>query len=109
MTKDEYEFNYNKLQLTGKDTLSKLYITSLEARIAELEKENQDGALSMNELYNKYMDLKVTTLELEESKSCDGCKFGKFGVDSVGLEVECELNWNCSIAHVNRYEPKDSK
>jgi hypothetical protein len=60
------------------------YILSLEAHIAELE-------------------------ALQAPKSCDGCKFGKFGVDSVGLEVECELNWNCSIAHVNRYEPKDSK
>jgi hypothetical protein len=46
---------------------------------------------------------------LQAPKSCDGCKFGKFGVDSVGLEVECELNWNCSVAYANRYEPKDSK
>jgi hypothetical protein len=50
MTRKEYEFNYNKLQLTGKDAISRLYITSLEARIAELE-------------------------ALQASTNCSGCRY----------------------------------
>jgi hypothetical protein len=75
------------------------------AELEALQSKYDNGLLQYYKLWDMYSDLKKQL----EPKSCDGCKFGKFGVDSVGLEVECELNWNCSIAHVNRYEPKDMK
>ena len=47
--------------------------------------------------------------EIEElnNRSCDRCKFGKFGVDSIGIEVECSLNWNCSRGHSDKFEAKE--
>ena len=48
-------------------------------------------------------------LEALRTKSCDGCKYGIFGADSRGIEVECTLLWHC--ARVNdcpdRYEAKE--
>ena len=39
-----------------------------------------------------------------ENKTCQSCKYGKFGVDSMGIEVECSLNWDCSRARIDRWE-----
>ncbi len=48
--------------------------------------------------------------ELEEfmkPKSCDGCKYGRFGVDSLGIEVNCTIEYVCSRGQLDRYEPKE--
>lgn len=59
---------------------------------------------------NKYIEeLNEAIKELEElnNRSCEGCKFGKFGVNSIGVEVECSLNWNCSRGHSDKFEAKE--
>ena len=58
--------------------------------------------------------IKEAIAELEEAmkpKSCDGCKYGKFGADSRGIEVECTLIWHCARGNgfPDRYEPKEMK
>ena len=47
--------------------------------------------------------------EAIKPKSCDGCKYGKFGADSRGIEVECTLIWHCARGngYPDRYEPKE--
>ena len=51
----------------------------------------------------------IAELEALQSKSCNGCKYGKFGVDSRGIEVECTLIWHCARGNgfPDRYEPKE--
>ena len=56
--------------------------------------------------------IKEAIAELEElmkPKSCDGCKYGKFGADSRGIEVECTLIWHCARGNgcPDRYEPME--
>ena len=43
--------------------------------------------------------------------NCDGCKYGKFGVDDRGIEVECTLVWKCARGNyfADKYEPKDKQ
>ena len=50
--------------------------------------------------------------ELEEAmkpKTCEGCRYGVFGVNGLGFEVECRIGYNCSRGREDRYEPKDNK
>lgn len=59
-----------------------------------------------------YESLEYVQLELEEAmkpKSCEGCKYGKFGADSRGIEVECTLIWHCARGNgfPDRYKPKE--
>lgn len=68
-------------------------------------------AKTMNPFYKlfhqeKRMDLAIKELETISNKTCEGCKFGKYGVDSLGIEVECELNWDCNRGRVDKYERK---
>lgn len=49
--------------------------------------------------------------ELEEAmkpKSCDGCVYGVFGVDSFGIEIECTLAYRCSRGQDDMFKPKDN-
>ena len=55
-----------------------------------------------------YQDL----AELEEAmkpKTCEGCVYGVFGVDSFGLEIECTLAYRCSRVFKDEFELKDNK
>ena len=55
------------------------------------------------------IDEAINELEaLQQPKSCDGCKYGKFGADSRGIEVECTLIWHCARGNgfPDRYELK---
>ena len=60
-----------------------------------------------------YESLKAVEAELEalQYRSCEGCKHGKYGADSRGIEVECTLIWHCARGNgfPDRYEPKDTK
>ena len=50
--------------------------------------------------------------ELEEAmkpKTCDGCRYGAFGVDSFGLEIECTLAYRCSRGQDDMFKQKDNK
>ena len=50
--------------------------------------------------------------ELEEAmkpKTCEGCVYGVFGVDSFGLEIECTLAYRCSRGQDDMFKPKDNK
>ena len=50
--------------------------------------------------------------ELEEAmkhKTCYGCRYGRFGVDSFGLEIECTLAYRCSRGQDDMFKPKDNK
>lgn len=49
----------------------------------------------------------IAELEALQNRSCEGCKFGKFGVDSLGIEVECLLIWKCSRGYKDNFEIKD--
>ena len=55
------------------------------------------------------LDEAIAELEALQSRSCDGCKYGKYGADSRGIEVECELIWHCSRGNgfPDRYEAKE--
>lgn len=64
---------------------AKIYKIKIFEAIAELESLNSN-------------DNKV--------KTCEGCKFGKFGIDSLGVEVECSLVWDCSRGRKDEWEPK---
>jgi hypothetical protein len=49
--------------------------------------------------------------ELEEAmkpKTCEGCRYGAFGVDSFGLEVECTIAYRCSRGNDDMFKPKDN-
>ena len=59
------------------------------------------------EQHKRKIDEAIKELEELNNKSCDRCKFGKFGVDSIGIEVECSLNWNCSRGHSDKFEAKE--
>ena len=58
-----------------------------------------------------YESLKAVEAELEalQQRSCEGCKYGKYGADSRGIEVECTLIWHCARGNgfPDRYEPKE--
>ena len=50
--------------------------------------------------------------ELEKDmkpKTCYGCVYGAFGVDSFGLEIECTLAYRCSRGQDDMFKPKDNK
>ena len=55
------------------------------------------------------LDEAIAELEALQSRSCDGCKYGKYGADSRGIEVECTLIWHCARGNgfPDRYEPKE--
>ena len=42
-------------------------------------------------------------------KTCEGCVYGVFGVDSFGLEIECTLAYRCSRGQDDMFKPKDNK
>lgn len=63
-----------------------------------LNKEKIDEAIIELEDLSKNHNSKV--------KNCEGCKFGKFGIDSLGVEVECSLVWDCSRGRKDNWEPK---
>lgn len=57
-------------------------------------------------------DINEAINELEEAikpKTCDGCRYGAFGVDSFGLEIECTLAYRCSRGQDDMFKPKDNK
>lgn len=48
--------------------------------------------------------------ELDEAmkpKTCEGCRYGAFGVNGLGFEVECRIGYNCSRGREDRYELKE--
>ena len=56
-------------------------------------------------------DINEAINELEEAikpKTCDGCRYGAFGVDSFGLEIECTLAYRCSRGQDDMFKPKDN-
>jgi hypothetical protein len=69
-----------------------------------------DDVFANKNTYEKLTFIAEAIEELEdlENRSCDNCKFGKFGVDSIGIEVECTLNWDCSRGKaIDKWESKD--
>ena len=57
-------------------------------------------------------DINEAIRELEEAmkpKTCYGCVYGMFGVDSFGLEIECTLAYRCSRGQNDMFKPKDNK
>ena len=58
-----------------------------------------------------YLNEAIAELEALQQRSCEGCKYGKFGADSRGIEVECTLIWHCSRGNgfPDRYEPKEQQ
>ena len=57
-------------------------------------------------------DINEAISELEEAikpKTCEGCVYGVFGVDSFGLEIECTLAYRCSRGQDDMFKPKDNK
>lgn len=71
----------------------------------DILKELQDSKVYKFFCMNRVEEA-IKELEDLENKSCDGCKHGKFGVDSIGREVECKLNWNCTRAKQDKWELK---
>ena len=56
------------------------------------------------------LDEAIAELEKDmKPKTCDGCVYGVFGVDSFGLEIECTLAYRCSRGQDDMFKPKDNK
>ena len=44
----------------------------------------------------------------ESPKTCEGCRFNRFGCDSSGYATDCTLQFSvCSRSCNDRYEPKE--
>ena len=41
-----------------------------------------------------------------QNKNCKGCRYGKYGIDSTGVEIECIVNWNCTRGKIDMWESK---
>ena len=67
--------------------------------IEELEAMN----LTRREWYQKGFN------EAMKQRTCEGCRYGAFGVDSFGLEIECTLAYRCSRGQDDMFKPKDNK
>lgn len=70
---------------------------------------SRKSPLSNKNSYEQLTYIAESIDELEElnNRNCDGCKFGKFGIDSIGVEIECSLNWDCSRGHkIDKFEKK---
>ena len=48
----------------------------------------------------------IKELENSQDKDCKDCKYGEYGVDSIGVEVECNIGWNCSRGKRDMWIPK---
>ena len=79
----------------------------LDVTIEEPEDFDEIGINFVNQFDEAIAELEA----LQQPKSCDGCKYGKYGADSRGIEVECTLIWHCARGNgfPDRYEPKDTK
>ena len=55
------------------------------------------------------LDEAIAELEAMKHKTCEGCVYGVFGVDSFGLEIECTLAYRCSRGKDDMFKPKDNK
>ena len=53
--------------------------------------------------------MKAIIEEAMKPKTCEGCVYGVFGVDSFGLEIECTLAYRCSRGKDDMFKPKDNK
>lgn len=71
----------------------------LNEAIEELEAMN----LTRREWYQKGFN------EAMKQRTCEGCRYGAFGVDSFGLEIECTLAYRCSRGQDDMFKPKDNK
>lgn len=54
-------------------------------------------------------DEAIAELEAMRPKTCEGCRYGRFGIDRFGLEIECLLAYSCSRGQDDRYEPKEKQ
>lgn len=76
--------------------------------------EGDDYSDGLDYYENKIIKLDEAIAELEalaknhnsKVKNCEGCKFGKFGIDSLGVEAECSLLWDCSRGRKDKWETK---
>ena len=56
------------------------------------------------------IDIASEIKEIEKAmkpKTCEGCRYGAFGVDSFGLEIKCTLAYRCSRGQDDMFKPKD--
>ena len=54
-------------------------------------------------------DIDEAISELEEAmkpKTCEWCRYGAFGIDSLGLEIECTLAYRCSRGQDDMFKKK---
>ena len=80
----------------------------LKEAIKELEQ------LCDSKYLHKCIDERIAKLEelngsnpSGDNHTCEGCKYGKFGVDSIGIEVECMINRDCTRGRKDRWESKE--
>lgn len=73
-----------------------------EWEINKAIKELEEAQLTRREWYQKGYN------EAMKPKTCEGCRYGAFGVNGLGFEVECRIGYDCSRGREDRYEPKDN-
>ena len=73
----------------------------------ELLKEYKsiDFGCNVEELHNN-IDEAIQEIEALSNRSCENCVYGVYGVDSIGIEVECTIGWDCSRGRKDRYIKK---
>ena len=62
-------------------------------------------------LQDKDDEIELLKCRIEEAmkpKTCEGCRYGAFGVDSFGLEIECTIAYKCSRGQDDMFKPKDN-
>ena len=80
----------------------------MKLSLEQFEEQWAENRLSVTDWFDTTYGL-FKELEALQSRSCEGCKYGKFGADSRGIEVECTLIWHCARGNgfPDRYEPKE--
>ena len=75
----------------------------LDEAIADLEKFKEN----MKSLTDGVVSNRQGFWEAMEQRTCEECRYGAFGVNGLGFEVECRIGYNCSRGREDRYEPKE--
>ena len=93
---------YRSLQFGWNDTGKREEISEA---IADIEKFKEN----MKSLTDGVVSNRQGFWEAMEQRTCEGCRYGAFGVKGLGFEVECRIGYNCSRGREDRYELKDNK
>lgn len=106
MTRDESKKEFWQV---SRDGYSGVFERAFNIKFNEVIKMPYYGSEFDKFIDKIYDNFEQRIKELEAPKTCDGCKFNRFGNDSLGVAVECTgSNSNCARQwYKDYYEPKE--